>query len=795
MKRLLYKFKTDTKGAVTLFFVMIIAAVFLFYAVLIDYARLLAAEQQSEYALQSAVRSSLAGYDSSLREYGLFGIDKSAVEGDFEGLLKENIEATSNDEAFTFIDPVVENASVEFSRPLADPDILKHQILEEMKYKAPVEVVKELIQKFTFITTAMKESSAFIDVAEKIQEDFENREEQLDGAETLFDDLDGKIATFKKNLTNTQYSKYPQVNYFTDVVHHFKTYSDTSEKISELESEIESSKSSNKTKNTQLKTKKEELEELKEDLEKVRDGKKIDPPKTEKELNDEIEELEEEIEVLEASIQSNDETVTQNEEDIKQAEEDSKTFKKKAEAKAKEMRKLAEDIVKDLKDISEKIRKAKDLNAEIKNTIETANNNAESNYQQAEEYVEAPPDGVNGGSVTDVATEIQNNSAKLDDYPYEPAFFDEIKEPIDQAIEEFENVPTLFKNIEKDIDVTTASKLKEIKETALEKINKVTNNADSGSETLTNDRKEFKESQEGAMDQNNKQADQQNKKAEEILNDAVNLANDQGIYDELKGFVDQYNAYAQGSEGAVQEIDLSGDAGDSAGNAMDIVDSIFKGIGSILTSARDRLYVNEYILLHFQSTVPTGIQNTSDYLFENREVEYILYGQHASSVNYSMALGQLFAIRFAIRFIDAFTQPYVRAAGHPLAVFVAALAHALKYSVDDLNDISSGKNAPLINRKITPPSKIEVTYKDYIRLFLFMNPSGDARLRRIMAVVEHKTGANLTERHTFVKGTVETSARLVFVPQIADGLNLVGALDGDAQDGEFIYKKEAYFSY
>ncbi|WP_054859767.1 hypothetical protein [Gracilibacillus sp. JCM 18860] len=138
MRRFLYKLKHDTKGAVTIFFVLIVAAVFFFHAVLIDYARILAAEQQSEYAVQSAARSALAGYDNDLREYGLFGIDGAAYESEFEDIVKTNLEPTSNDEAFTFIDPKLESASVEFSRPLADPDILEHQILEEMKYKAPV---------------------------------------------------------------------------------------------------------------------------------------------------------------------------------------------------------------------------------------------------------------------------------------------------------------------------------------------------------------------------------------------------------------------------------------------------------------------------------------------------------------------------------------------------------------------------------------------------------------------------------------------------------------------------------
>ncbi len=76
-----------------------------------------------------------------------------------------------------------------------------------------------------------------------------------------------------------------------------------------------------------------------------------------------------------------------------------------------------------------------------------------------------------------------------------------------------------------------------------------------------------------------------------------------------------------------------------------------------------------------------------------------------------------------------------------------------------------------------------------------MNPSGDARLRRIMAVIEKNTGVSLIDRQTYVEGTAETSANLIFVPQIANTLNLVGALDGQSEDGRFVFKSDAHFSY
>ncbi|MGN8645411.1 DUF5702 domain-containing protein [Gracilibacillus sp. HCP3S3_G5_1] len=799
MRRFLYKLKHDTKGAVTIFFLLIIAVVFAFNAVLIDYARIMSAEQQAEYAVQSAVRSAMAGYENDLREYGLFGIDGSTVGSDFEDLLKANVEATSNDDTFNFTNPQVESAEINFSRALANPEILEHQILEEMKYKAPVEVVKELIEKFSFLTTALKETSAFIDTAEKIQEDFEDREELLDEVEGEYETLQSKIALFKKNLTYDNYSTYPDVNYFSDVVYHYSTYSQTDSKISELESENEFIEANNKATQEQLKEMRKELEELEDDLEKVKSGKEIDPPKTVEELEEEIEELEEEIKRKENLIENNDQNFADNKAEIERLEDDSKDFKEQAEEKASEMYTLANDIVDFLNNIRESIEEAKKLNENIANAINDANDEADANYGNAERYAEAPRGGIDTGSVEDVANAIAETSAKLDEYPYETEFFDHILEVTDEAITNVENLPDLFDALESNIDLSSTEALRQVRDDALDMINTGATNVDSGANKLENDRKEFEENDEKSMEEHKEEAEESKGEAEGDFGDIENIINsameDEEMYEELQELVNQYNEFVEGFDGDIPELDFSGDAGESGKSAMDIVDSIFSGIGNILRTSRDKLYINEYILLHFESAEPTGITNTDDFLFKNREVEYILYGQHASGMNYSMALGQLFAVRFAIRFIDAFMQTEVRAAGHPLAVFIAAVAYSLKHSIRDTNNLAKSNGVPLINSDITPVRALKVVYKDYLRLFLFINPSGDARLRRIMAVIEKNTGINLAERQTYVQGNVSASERLIFVPQIADTLNLVGALDGHSEGGKFVFEKEAHFSY
>ncbi len=85
------------------------------------------------------------------------------------------------------------------------------------------------------------------------------------------------------------------------------------------------------------------------------------------------------------------------------------------------MHTLATRIISNLEDISSRIQKAKDLNEDIQNTIDEANADASNDYGNAEDIAEGPPDGAS--SVDNLEEAIRENSAKLEEYPYDSAFF------------------------------------------------------------------------------------------------------------------------------------------------------------------------------------------------------------------------------------------------------------------------------------------------------------------------------------------------------------------------------------
>ncbi|MFN7251944.1 MAG: hypothetical protein ACK4M9_14235 [Anaerobacillus sp.] len=771
MKRLIQKFKSDVKGSVSIFFILIILPVFFFNAVLIDYARILAADKQTEYAVQSAVRSTLSSFDDELlKNFGLFGFDGDAA-AIFEKVLKESMEMESIEgeaKVFNFIDPKVELTEVDVTRQLAHPEIIRHQILEDMKYKAPVEIVTTILEKFNFISEAMKEASVFMKVAKKVEKEFNKREKALDKLKDNLTTSHADSERLDNGINGSRGASFPNVNNFSDIVYHFNNgYKSTLKNIEQIEKALQN--------------------DFNEDFSDIED--KDERTKKEKEQEEKRKEKEQEL---------------------KEEQEKIETFEKNCTNLIKKLNGYANNIKKELEKAENNLKEAKDRNEKIKDIINKSRTEVGNDYNESVELTTKT--GTGSSDVKGAAGDIENLSNDLDQYIYDPAidgydFFGELEEAVDTALKESNEIIPFLDVLEDAFtplgdlakDLTDATELNKSRDAINQHLPNMRRAISDGVQIFLGDppkRKEWEVEVEPEFDDV-----EENKKAGELL-DSIDdtldaIGGESEFYKQLEELFKEYDQFAE-EHGlpALDKLVIGTDASDSGNSAMDLLDALFKNIGNILLNARDEMYINEYILLNFNSKKPSGgIANGDDYLLDNREVEYIIYGLHAPGANYSAALGQLFAIRFALRFIDALMNNRVRAAGHPLAIFLAALGYALGNAISDLEALTTDRQDPLlINSRLTPG--LRFAYKDYLRLFLFMNPGGDKRLMRVMAMIERKSGVDLKERYTYVEGTATTSLKLWFIPEIAKTLNVIGVLDGKVNaDNRYEFKKHAHFSY
>lgn len=152
------------KGNVSVFLAIILIVMVLFVGTLLDVSRLLYAKSVVKAAMQVSCDSMLASYDRPLREeYGIFAMAPLTEEEHREmaiTLLSENL---MQPEGMDALDPygfVVKDAKFYAFHNLSEPAVLKQQIAEFMKLRAPVQMVNQFIDKLAAFSVLMGEADS-----------------------------------------------------------------------------------------------------------------------------------------------------------------------------------------------------------------------------------------------------------------------------------------------------------------------------------------------------------------------------------------------------------------------------------------------------------------------------------------------------------------------------------------------------------------------------------------------------------------------------------------------------------
>jgi hypothetical protein len=156
-------FIRSERGAVSVYLIIITTVMFIFNAVLIDFARIMAAERQTDDAVRAGVRSILSAYDIELQRYGLYavGISEEDAKEMFNHVVNKNLSLNLSPSFFKLIDTRLDEQTVDlqFDHQLSHQEIIEEQILQEMKYRAPTEILLEVVDKLSPIEQKMKKAS------------------------------------------------------------------------------------------------------------------------------------------------------------------------------------------------------------------------------------------------------------------------------------------------------------------------------------------------------------------------------------------------------------------------------------------------------------------------------------------------------------------------------------------------------------------------------------------------------------------------------------------------------------
>jgi len=217
------RFFKKTEGAISIFLCIVLLIMIAIPAILVEGTRIKAAQTQIESALDISAKSALANYNYLLKElYGLMALSSDdpdllmeeiiyylernlMVEGIKEHKTKaestldtinesetvkniKGVDKKKEEKSLDLYDYKIENLKVQPIYNLSEPEVLRAQILEYMKYRGPKELSEGLMDKFLALKDFKKQADILkekLDVDKNLTEIKENEVKASDNMVTV----------------------------------------------------------------------------------------------------------------------------------------------------------------------------------------------------------------------------------------------------------------------------------------------------------------------------------------------------------------------------------------------------------------------------------------------------------------------------------------------------------------------------------------------------------------------------------------------------------------------------------
>ena len=217
------KLFSKQSGAVTVFLVIILVPTITVCSMFVDASRMELAKPVVESAGNLALNTMLTEYDEQLNEiYGLLGscqdtedLKETVKQYFVESLKSQGIGNAETEEIVGKLDQAFDEniadlldinaANVEISpvenSNLANPALVKQQVVEFMKYRAPIDLMSGLLDTIKKVAESSRTAKVEAKVTEEKQDYYEAENELLEMLKKLYDEL----REFRKLNLNQNY--------------------------------------------------------------------------------------------------------------------------------------------------------------------------------------------------------------------------------------------------------------------------------------------------------------------------------------------------------------------------------------------------------------------------------------------------------------------------------------------------------------------------------------------------------------------------------------------------------------
>ncbi len=814
-----------TSGQISVFSAVVLMAVLILAGLLVDISRINAGCTIVKRAADAAAGSILAEYGSRLKEgYGIFAIPMTGaaeLKDQFEEALACNLSIPYGEEFYEGSSDLfgfrIEKVSVTPIYNLSENGVVKKQILEYMKYRAPAELVEGFMEKLMAVKDVGRMSEAY---------------KQKVGIDKLFGSMDKSQQKLKKKLDGIGNSAEKFVNGFNLNGSWEEAYQSFNAKTADLE-ELKDSLSSL---NGSIKNLESQISGLKsQTAEKKTQG---DDSSTDseigKELDSEIKEIKSHLKVLENERSDIEDTCSAVRNELGQL------WNKIRYSLTGDYVKANEDAVSEINKIVEKGKKAQQsigkLEAFLKENFEGEEGTFSKDFKgQLQSELDSLKELVlDGQRAEEMLKDVGTNSDILDEVAQR---MDVLGGTDGSIIGGVRNLPSGglpselldiigdYANISYDYskpvkgdekDDPRDGKADAVKKFIAEEIFEDVNYETAGIEKM--DLPSFTKVVTGSFDEEDEAFNED--KLDDGSDEAVQGAQYSGNLAHVDEDMDLYD-----EEGMFQE------------NALGLISAIGDIAAGQAVALRDSIYLNEYIMGSFKNSVLIllrggesvkdtnlhGYEKESMDTFYNSEVEYILHGQSSQKLNEIMTKSEILLVRFGLNTLHVYTDAKKKAmatsiattvagwwtggAGIPIISNLVLCGWGMGEAIIDLKDLMEGKSVPIYKMKgdwrldiglaaeVGPKTdkRLYFDYHDYLRLLL-LTINEDKKLDRAEDLIQLNIGKlnkgfKMSESYTYVRIEAEVSMKYLFItkPFVQRELK--------TGDGRYIYKVLVYEGY
>lgn len=738
-------------GSVSVFLIMIFAAVFAFVAIFIDFARMSALQAKTEVLVRSASRSVLSAYDPVLLEqYGLFAFGETDENYIMSKVLSDQLNYMQRSDSFPIVDLRLDESTVAMQRPLGKYEVFEQQIREQMKYRAPIDFSLDIINRFKPMSEAMKEASNTVDLLGKLQKLYDRREAKLNEL------LNGQVLAAQSAAQLA--ALIPRKGSGSGSGGGHSGFSTAEQLVSEY-------------------------------------GNYVSMVEAERERR----------EAAEHSGEEEDEEDDSYALEISRYQHSASLLFSEMNDRNNAVRQLHNVVLPKAKGLLQEIRS---LNAEMQLLIEKAEQRPE---QEAYDKVGSGESLSVSGQAEIAPLRAQSRKLLLPDSLLNDISTG--IEVQTERIISFSGAVSTFLSMEGSVLSASASESalhSAVGDAGREADKYLTEFADARSGNRLQRIKATIDEYRGS----DKERKETEKKAEDKLDEAKGLLGRvddlkgkskqyQEQFDLLESFYKankDMNQIEESENGGKSTIES--DPYEAGGAAMGGMDSFYGGIAALMDSMSDTLFQAEYISGYFnhfdlkelQEVMGSSQEDSADasggvdLSVENQEIEYILYGIHSPQGNIAAAYGEIFGMRLAIRTMEGLLKSSKN--GNPLLIVAGALLYGVEHAIKDMISLTKDGYLELSNYL-----KVKLSYRDHLRIFLMLHGPSKSRLSRMLAVIRLNTGVPVDERETYVSAKLTTAIPLWFLPGIAGVMGNTGILKGKVEGTRYYAEKQADFSY